>query len=49
MVFGQPMEKSRKNIVNLLPNFRTNSKVLVHPDMKIHKLNKIKIHNTITI
>jgi len=36
-----PTEKSRKNVINLLPNFRTNSKVLIHPNLE-------KFHNTIT-
>ena len=43
MVFGQPIEKYRKNAINFFPDFRTNSKVFIHPNLK-----KKKIHNTIT-
>ena len=34
-MFGQPTKKSRKNAINLLPDFRTNPKVCIHPDLKI--------------
>ena len=33
-MFGQPTEKSRKNASNFFLDFRTNSKVLVHPNLK---------------
>ena len=33
-MFGLPTEKSRKNASNLLLNFKTNPKVLVHPNLK---------------
>jgi len=33
-MFGQPTEKSRKIVINILLNFRANSKVFIHPDLK---------------
>ena len=33
-MFGQPTKKSRKNASNLLPNFRINPKILIHPNLK---------------
>ena len=37
MMFGQPTKKSRKNVINLLLNFKTNSKVFIHPNLKKKK------------
>ena len=47
-MFGQPTEKSRKNASKFLPNFKTNSKILIHPDLKnsqYHYIAKIIFYN----